>query len=74
MASWSAGRCRRDRRSTPTRSGWPCARKDHPIEYFDFEGVIPHGEYGAGDVIIWDWGTFEPEETDDPRAPSARAS
>jgi bifunctional non-homologous end joining protein LigD len=42
--------------------------EDHPIEYFDFEGVIPEGEYGAGDVIIWDWGTFEPEETDDPQA------
>src|SRR3954464_4736845 len=40
--------------------------EDHPISYFDFEGVIPKGEYGGGDVIVWDWGTFEPEETDNP--------
>ncbi len=42
--------------------------EDHPIEYFDFEGTIPRGEYGAGDVIVWDWGTFTPEETDDAAA------
>jgi bifunctional non-homologous end joining protein LigD len=40
--------------------------EDHPIEYFDFEGVIPSGQYGGGDVIVWDWGTWQPAEGVDP--------
>jgi bifunctional non-homologous end joining protein LigD len=42
--------------------------EDHPIEYLDFEGVIPRGEYGGGDVIVWDRGSWEPHATDDPAA------
>lgn len=51
----------------PTARRMAVRVEDHPIEYFDFEGVIPKGEYGAGDVIVWDWGRWEPEpETPDP--------
>ncbi len=42
--------------------------EDHPIEYLDFEGVIPSGEYGGGDVIVWDIGSWQPHATDDPAA------
>jgi bifunctional non-homologous end joining protein LigD len=40
----------------------------HPMDYNDFEGVIPEGEYGGGTVMIWDRGTWEPESPDVDRA------
>jgi bifunctional non-homologous end joining protein LigD len=44
--------------------------EDHPLGYFDFEGVIPAGQYGGGDVIVWDWGRWTP----DPKQPDPAAA
>src|SRR5262245_61926881 len=42
--------------------------EDHPLEYGRFEGVIPEGEYGGGTVMLWDRGTWTPEDPDVDRA------
>jgi len=38
--------------------------EDHPVQYSDFESVIPRGEYGGGTVMIWDTGTWKPDNPD----------
>lgn len=42
--------------------------EDHPMDYADFEGIIPKGQYGGGTVMVWDRGTYEVTHADNPAA------
>ncbi|MDT0166078.1 DNA polymerase ligase N-terminal domain-containing protein [Actinotalea sp. AC32] len=65
LASWAVPR---GPTLDPTARRMAVHVEDHPVEYVDFEGVIPAGEYGGGDVIVWDRGTWRPHGTADPVA------
>ena len=57
LKSWAVPR---DRPWTRPTSGWPCRSRTTRSSYATFEGTIPSGSYGAGEVSIWDHGTYEP--------------
>src|ERR1700760_3622380 len=50
---------------TPEKNHLAVHTEDHPLEYANFQGEIPKGEYGGGHVSIWDHGTYEVEKWSD---------
>lgn len=52
----------------PTDKRLAIRTEDHPLSYWDFEGVIPTGQYGAGPVMLWDTGTWQPLDEDPDKA------
>ena len=61
-ACWCPGRCPRASPPSKTKNHLAVQTEDHPMDYADFEGTIPKGQYGAGTISIWDHGYYECEK------------
>lgn len=62
LVSWAVPKALPD---TPSVNHLAVHTEDHPMDYIDFAGEIPKGEYGGGEVYIWDTGTYETEKFND---------
>ena len=62
LVSWAVPKNLPD---TPAVNHLAVHTEDHPLEYLMFHGTIPKGEYGAGNMIVWDTGTYESEKFND---------
>ena len=69
LASWAAPR---GPSMNPADKRLAIRTEDHPLEYADFEGVIPEGQYGAGAVMVWDRGEYAPKDGVPPAEQIAR--
>ena len=59
LASWAVPK---GPPTSPTQNRLAVRTEDHPLEYLHFHGTIPKGEYGGGEMTIWDSGTYETEK------------